>query len=716
MKTSKRPLVEIVDLVSDSEEEDNVIVLGKSMARLEARNKTDSSATDTEDPEDTSDTESELPTGGEDNCIDDFEGFLTVDEEYEAQTGRRFLEDQETKFQESEAEIPFNCTTLEEYQIPDGLLLKPEIFVQLCDKASLDMRCEECLGDFLRIKVILYDHSTDEITVKGIRYRRAYFLHGMLGRKMNEVYECRRFNEQDGRSILNQSLDSFPPEFLILGRELIRTNAPYPTHRWEESEYETKDDVTERARLVCRFAYTTVSNHATAQRSRRNVEVRLERLARSEVDPEYAVSDQALRTSARMAKTAKFSDDFANRNYKAAMRHVKAMDIKPGENVIDLNPPEVIVLDDDTEESALSPDSLQASKTTAKRGTGYGQNDPYTFVDSFAGAGGVSYGALLAGLILLWAFDKWKDACRTLTANFRGLSVYQEEAYDIITRVIRDGVVDVLHVSLPCCFVSANKTSAGKHDDENRAALFSLGPLVEKYRPRVVTLEEVSGLLTHHPVFLNMIILQLTTLGYSARWKIINCAEFGNFQARKRLILIASCPGEPLPPFPKATHGPGLKRFTTIHDALRTIPVHPYDRVMDDTIRRDEPSYDAGTPLKRCITTDGGKGNFHPSGKRTFSNRELAALQGFPPGYKFYGEKTSVRKQIGNAVPSMVMKTIFETIVATLRATDAAEAAADRAGEIEASKGEIAEDGEDEWVNIEEVADASGGKDVIMLD
>lgn len=47
---------------------------------------------------------------------------------------------------------------------------------------------------------------------------------------------------------------------------------------------------------------------------------------------------------------------------------------------------------------------------------------------------------------------------------------------------------------------------------------------------------------------------------------------------------------------------------------------------------------------------------------RKLTNEELALLQGFPKEYKFYGSKTSVRRQIGNAVPPPVIKAFFSQV------------------------------------------------------
>lgn len=75
--------------------------------------------------------------------------------------------------------------------------------------------------------------------------------------------------------------------------------------------------------------------------------------------------------------------------------------------------------------------------------------------------------------------------------------------------------------------------------------------------------------------------------------------------------------------------------------------------------------------LAKTITCGGGEFNYHPSGKRPYTDREMAALQTFPPDYKFAGVYT--RKQIGNAVPPLFAKAIYGEVVRSLRETDQAE-------------------------------------------
>ena len=47
---------------------------------------------------------------------------------------------------------------------------------------------------------------------------------------------------------------------------------------------------------------------------------------------------------------------------------------------------------------------------------------------------------------------------------------------------------------------------------------------------------------------------------------------------------------------------------------------------------------------------------------RKLTNEEIAILQGFPGDYKFAGNKQSITRQIGNAVPSQIVAALFAGI------------------------------------------------------
>jgi DNA (cytosine-5)-methyltransferase 1 len=84
----------------------------------------------------------------------------------------------------------------------------------------------------------------------------------------------------------------------------------------------------------------------------------------------------------------------------------------------------------------------------------------------------------------------------------------------------------------------------------------------------------------------------------------------------------------------------------------------------------NNPPWDDGSIAPRAITTHGGQ-NYHPSGKRGLTNREFAALQGFPIEHTF--SEKNVKKQIGNAVPPSIAKILFEAVRKALEEADGVE-------------------------------------------
>lgn len=140
--------------------------------------------------------------------------------------------------------------------------------------------------------------------------------------------------------------------------------------------------------------------------------------------------------------------------------------------------------------------------------------------------------------------------------------------------------------------------------------------------------------------------------------------------------MIGACPGEQLPPWPPATHsvtpGRGQKPFVTETEALRRL--NSSRRVsLHDVARatvRNGPRRNADLPFPKTITCSGTQGTPHFSGKRDFTIREIACLQGFPVSHEFEGNRTAIKKQIGNAFPSCVVKNIYDHLRKWLEEVD----------------------------------------------
>ncbi|KAB8237681.1 DNA cytosine methyltransferase [Aspergillus alliaceus] len=303
----------------------------------------------------------------------------------------------------------------------------------------------------------------------------------------------------------------------------------------------------------------------------------------------------------------------------------------------------------------------------------------YTFGDGFCGAGGVSCGARRAGLYNKWAFDNSEHATSTYRLNFEDTDCELSDIFSFLTNDDEFLKVDVSHGSPPCQTFSPAHTVESRHDDANFACIFSCSNLIRRAKPRVHTMEETSGLLDRYCDTFYRVINDFIEIGYSVRWGVLRAFEYGVPQTRKRLIVIASGPGEILPSFPRPSHGPGLKEYPTIYQAIANIPARALDHDIDAALSRglSKPPYDPHQ-LARTITCGGGDNNYHPSGGRNYTNRELACLQTFPMTFKF--GQYEVKKQIGNAVPPSLAEALYKEIVRSLQKTDEEELARNMGG------------------------------------
>ena len=164
----------------------------------------------------------------------------------------------------------------------------------------------------------------------------------------------------------------------------------------------------------------------------------------------------------------------------------------------------------------------------------------YTFGDAFCGGGGVSRGAQMAGLAVAWGFDRGPDQCQTWSTNFPYAEIFHCDVTAFLGAKI-DVKIDILHLSPPCQpYSSANTRPNEKKDEANIAACFAISDLIEKCKPRLVTMENTSGLFDRKPEWFHRFINLFLARDYSVRWSLLDMANYGVPQSRQRLIIIAA--------------------------------------------------------------------------------------------------------------------------------------------------------------------------------
>ncbi len=296
-----------------------------------------------------------------------------------------------------------------------------------------------------------------------------------------------------------------------------------------------------------------------------------------------------------------------------------------------------------------------------------------------AGAGGQSSGLELAGFGHELAVEIDPDACQTLMLNRPGWNVFEGDVRKIDGTDYRG--IDLLAGGVPCPPFSIAGKQLGQDDERD---LFPEAlRLVAEARPKAVMLENVRGLSTaKFQTYRNSIKAHLAELGYESDWQVLNASEFGVPQLRPRFILVAALP-EYFSRFewPGALGTPPTVGETLYHlmardgwagaDAWRERANGIGPTIVGGSRKHGGP--DLGPTRARAawleLGVDGkGLANHGPNELTPVDHTPrltlemAAAIQGFPPEWKFYGRKTAAYRQIGNAFPPPVAQAVGRQI------------------------------------------------------
>lgn len=240
-----------------------------------------------------------------------------------------------------------------------------------------------------------------------------------------------------------------------------------------------------------------------------------------------------------------------------------------------------------------------------------------TYIDIFAGAGGLSEGFLKNGYMPIAHVEMKKEACLTLKTRtcyyhlknenrigeynrYLKKQISRDELYAMVPEGLLDTVinktmdkrsmqelysqidnlmckqgvqsVDVLVGGPPCQAYSLVGRARSKNNMEGdlRNYLYELySDMLEKYKPRMFVFENVPGLLTAKKgeYFLNMR-ERFRQAGYELDYRILNSKDYGVLQNRRRVILIGKRKGEEY-------HYPVFKKTAKtyfVSDLLKDLP------------------------------------------------------------------------------------------------------------------------------------------------
>lgn len=316
-------------------------------------------------------------------------------------------------------------------------------------------------------------------------------------------------------------------------------------------------------------------------------------------------------------------------------------------------------------------------------------------IDIFSGCGGLTTGLRKAGFSVVAGVEIEEAASRVFSLNHPKTHLWTEDIVGLSTRRIKSklnlrvGELDLLAGCPPCQGFSRVRTLNGgcSIEDERNELIFEFARLVRTLKPKAVMLENVPGLADDSRM--HQFTAELTSLGYSAKQKILDVAEYGVPQRRRRLILLAGRNGE-------ISFARPARSKKTVREAIGQLPksgesgdeAHDIPELRSRKIkklislipkdggsRRDLPprfqldchkkcdgfkdvygrmAWDDVSPTLTTGCFNPSKGRFlHPEENRNITMREAALLQSFPISYKLPADlgKSALAKQIGNALP-----------------------------------------------------------------
>jgi DNA (cytosine-5)-methyltransferase 1 len=318
-------------------------------------------------------------------------------------------------------------------------------------------------------------------------------------------------------------------------------------------------------------------------------------------------------------------------------------------------------------------------------------------LDLFSGPGGLTIGMKSAGIQPVMGVEFAKDASETNKLQNPEMIHINDDIRNISFKPFKASI-DFVYGGPPCQPFSTGGLRKGKDDYRDMIPEF-IRVLIE-VQPTTFLMENVQGLtLKDAKPYFDKTLSALTNLGYFVSWKVLNCADYGVPQNRKRLFVLGY--KEKYLQFPVPTHGDGLipylKSVDLLSSPLGIRPNSPVKYAKNPDLRNSPYAghlyngggrpIDPNGPCHTILASSGGHKthwvdengeaiDYHNhlikggkpregvvEGARRLSYQECALIQTFPPAMEFIGSQNSKYTQIGDAVPPMMAEILGRNIL-----------------------------------------------------
>ncbi|MGO9657088.1 MAG: DNA cytosine methyltransferase [Acidimicrobiales bacterium] len=323
-------------------------------------------------------------------------------------------------------------------------------------------------------------------------------------------------------------------------------------------------------------------------------------------------------------------------------------------------------------------------------------------VDLFCGAGGLSLGLRAAGVEVVAGVERDDDALATWSAAHPRAAAVGGDVNEVDWRRF-DGVTLVVG-GPPCQPWSVGGLRRGEDDERDGWPAFLTA--LQVLQPRAFLAENVAGLTegAMRPRW-RRLVQELSAAGYRVSAKVLNAADYGVPQKRRRCLVVGFRDREPFV-FPAPTYGPGRphpwrsaggvlvpeprgdpNRAVVTYAARPDIRKDPYaghvfngggrpinleapaPTLLASMGGNKTPWLDTASvvPAYHAHLLAGGQPRSGPvPGARRITVEEAASLQTFPPAVRFAGTRSSRYRQVGNAVPPLLAAVLGRALLAQL--------------------------------------------------
>ncbi|MBU1044560.1 MAG: DNA (cytosine-5-)-methyltransferase [Candidatus Omnitrophica bacterium] len=276
------------------------------------------------------------------------------------------------------------------------------------------------------------------------------------------------------------------------------------------------------------------------------------------------------------------------------------------------------------------------------------------------------------GINVIHSSDIDAKAVKTYNSNFK----HEAHTADVHDLVFKRYSADIVMGGFPCqSFSTVNPTK--RPEDKKNQLFWQLARVVEQVYPKVFIGENVKGFYTlKNGFYFHLAKEEFERIGYRVYHRLVNASDFGVPQKRERLIIIGVRKSVKNNfSFPDPSHGNGKYSKAVLKQVIDSLepenPKYYFSKRAVEGVKKAKPNMKRALAQNlddQCLTITSHLAKVSLNSRdpvllvdrekelyRRFTPREAARIQSFPDNFMFDGSEGDAYRQIGNAVPPVMM-------------------------------------------------------------